>query len=98
MDTVTEDTRQLREDGYDLDADVRDGLVHLRIDGEWVAAPGADVERIMRYEGTSDPGDEMIVLGIHDPASGRRGVLLSAYGPDTDPDTAVCLRELLDGR
>lgn len=98
MDTVTDDTRLLQDEGYVLEADVRDGQVHLRVDGEWIPAPGADVERIMRYEGTSDPGDETIVLGVHDPASDRRGILVSAYGPNTDPDTAACLRGLLDHR
>ena len=95
MDTVTEDMQQLREQGFDLDADIRDGKVQFRVDGTWVPVAHAEVEEIRRYEGTSDPGDEMIVLGVHDRDSDRRGVLVAAYGPDTEPETADCLRQLL---
>lgn len=36
--------------------------------------------------GPSDPGDEMVVFGLLDPISGRRGVLASGFGPAADPD------------
>lgn len=97
-DTVTDATNRLRESGYDHEADVRDGRVKLRVDGDWTDTGEVDVEQIHRFEGTSDPADEMIVLGVHDHASDRRGVLVAAYGPDTEPDTADCLRALLDDR
>lgn len=97
-DTVTDSTKRLNEAGYDHEADVRDGQVKLRVDGEWVGTGRVDVEHIDRFEGTSDPGDEMIVLAVHDHDSGRRGILVAAYGPDTDADTADCLRALLDDR
>lgn len=97
-DTVTDSTQRLREAGYDHEADVRDGQVKMRVDGDWLETGKVDVEHIDRFEGTSDPGDEMIVLGVHDHDSGRRGILVAAYGPDTGPDTADCLRALLDDR
>ena len=97
-DTVVDATTQLRDAGYVHDADVRDGRVQLRIDGDWTVAEQVDVERIHRFEGTSDPGDEMIVLGVHDHGTGERGVLVAAYGADTDAETAQCLRALVDDR
>ncbi len=97
-DTVTAATQQLRDEGFEHDADVRDGNVQFRIDGQWTPTGTVDVEVIHRFEGPSDPGDEMIVLGVHDHASGQKGVLVAAYGADIDPETADCLRALLDDR
>ncbi|MEZ5137410.1 MAG: hypothetical protein R2711_01060 [Acidimicrobiales bacterium] len=43
------------------------------------------VEKLYRFEGPSDPGDEMVVFGLRDPISDRRGVLATGYGPAADP-------------
>ena len=32
------------------------------------------------------PGDEMVVFGLRDPETGRRGVLASAFGLAADPE------------
>ncbi len=97
-DTVSAATTALRDEGFEHEADVRGGAVVLRVDGDWTPTGTVDVERIHRFEGSSDPGDESIVLGVHDRASGRRGVLVAAYGPDMEQATADCLRRLLDDR
>ena len=44
------------------------------------------IERQFRFEGPSDPADEAIVLGLRCPRCGARGVLVSAFGPDADPE------------
>lgn len=85
-DTVTEAIAFLHDAGYDLDLQLVDGnLVH---DSACVTCRTEDavVERLFRFEGPSDPGDEMIVLGVRDPHTGRRGVVASAYGPAADPE------------
>lgn len=85
-DTVTDAIALLRRTGYEADFDLVDG--HLRADGGHRTCPvaDADVEQLFRFEGPSDPGDEMVVLGLLDPVSGLRGVLVSAFGPSADPD------------
>jgi hypothetical protein len=51
---------------------------------------GATVDHTFRFEGASDPGDEAIVLGVSCGQWGTKGVVVSAYGPDADPeDTAI---------
>jgi hypothetical protein len=40
---------------------------------------------VYRFEGPSDPGDMMIVLGLVDPVSHRRGTLAAPFGPAADP-------------
>jgi hypothetical protein len=84
-DTVTEALALLRDEGYDAPFRLHDG--HLWIEDEQVCAVAeARVERLFRFEGDSDPGDEMVVFGLVDPASGRRGSLASAFGPAADPE------------
>jgi pyridoxamine 5'-phosphate oxidase len=85
-DTVTDAITLLRRTGYDADFDVVAG--HLRVDGGHRTCPvaDADVEQLFRFEGPSDPGDEMVVIGLFDPVSGLRGVLVSAFGPSAEPD------------
>ena len=83
-DTVTEALDQLAHEGYVMEFQMVGG--HLRCDGASCAVTDIEVERVMRFEGASDPGDEMIVFGLHDPATGIRGRLASGFGPSADPD------------
>lgn len=92
-DTVTEAVALLRAEGYDVDYELRDG--HLRAQGcALCAVNDAIVERRYRFEGDSDPGDEMVVFGLRDPDTGTKGVLASAYGINADPALAEHLVEL----
>ena len=83
--TVTEALDALREAGYTVDYQLVDGA--LRADGGNAPCPidQAVVERFYRFEGPSDPGDQMIVFGVRDPVTGLRGSLAAAYGPAADP-------------
>ena len=84
-DTVVGALRLLREQGYDIEFQLIDG--HLRCDeGPACHAEDAVVEKLYRFEGQSDPRDEMIVFGLREPSTGRRGVLASGFGPAADPE------------
>ena len=83
--TVTEAVDMLRSLGYTAEFELVDG--RLRSDGgnSPCAVDEAIVERLYRFEGPSDPGDEMIVFGLFDPLSEVRGTLATAFGPSADP-------------
>jgi hypothetical protein len=85
-DTVVDAVALLKAEGYEVEFRLEDG--HLRCDDEERACPCSDavVERLYRFEGPSDPGDEMVVFALRDPVSGRRGVLASGFGPAADPE------------
>ena len=85
-ETVLDAVRELEALGYT-------DQLHLDASGVRCAACGAEhqPERIVvthtyRFEGESDPEDEAIVLGIECPACGIRGIVVSAYGPEADPE------------
>lgn len=93
LETVTEAMAFLAERGYSTDLVLAAGGVRETGSTE-VEAPGAcTIDFQFRFEGASDPGDEDIVLGVrlHD---GTKGVVVSAYGKDTDPEHADVLRAL----
>lgn len=93
-ETVTEALRILEADGYTGAFDVREGRVRCHACGDLHEANGAIVERIYRFEGMSDPDDEEIVFGLRCPVCGARGALVSAYGPNADPEELDALRIL----
>jgi hypothetical protein len=93
-DTVTEALQILARDGYTESFDVDNGVVRCHGCGGSHTAESAIVERIYRFEGMSDPGDEEIVFGLRCPACGARGTLVSAFGPLADPDELAALRIL----
>jgi len=90
-DTVTEAVELLATLGYVDD---------YRLGGSGIVADAMDeshpietavVDYTFRFEGPSDPGDEAIVLGVSCAEWGRKGVVVSAYGPDADPEEAALL-------
>jgi hypothetical protein len=85
-DTVVEALAQLRAEGYQATFQLVGGDLRCDLHDQLCAATDVVVERLYRFEGPSDPGDEMVVFGLRDPATGTRGTLASGYGPAADPD------------
>ena len=85
-ETVVDALRMLKADGYEIEFQLVDGALVCNADARACPASDVKVERLYRFEGPSDPGDEMIVFGLRDPESGRRGVLASAFGSAADPE------------
>lgn len=85
-DTVVDAMRLLRAEGYEIEFQLVDG--HLVCDRTDRPCPATDavVERLYRFEGPSDPGDEMVVFALRDPISGEQGILASAFGSSADPE------------
>lgn len=76
----------------------------LRPDGLRCAACGvehqtdrAEVLRVYRFEGPSDPDEEAVVYGLRCPGCGALGTLVSSFGPGADPGLADRL-VMLDAR
>ena len=85
-DTVTDALRLLRREGYEVEFQLIDGRLRCNEPATECLVNDAVVERLFRFEGNSDPGDEMIVFGLLDPATDTRGVLASGFGPAADPE------------
>jgi hypothetical protein len=84
-DTVTDAVALLRAEGYTDDVELDGGGFRCRSCGAGHRLEDGVVERMYRFEGPSDPGDEAIVLGVRCQSCGRHGILVSAFGPGADP-------------
>ena len=93
-DTVTEAVALLRAEGYAEDFDLNGARFTCPVCGAAHPLEQGVVEQIFRFEGDSDPGDEAIVLGVRCPGRPGKGVIVSAYGPDADPEHAALLAAL----
>jgi len=92
--TVTEAIELLRGLGYVDDFELVGNELRSEGGNAACAVDEAIVERLYRFEGPSDPGDEMIVFGLFDPTTGMRGTLASAFGSSADPELIGHLSDL----
>ena len=90
MDTVSDAIRRLQADGYTGNwYPTPDGTLRCDETGEETQLEELAVDEVLRFEGQSDPGDEMIVFALRAP-SGQRGIYSAAFGADTsEEDSAV---------
>jgi hypothetical protein len=96
-DTVTEAVALLESEGYTTDVVLEPGYYVCSGCEQRSPLADAQVEQMFRFEGESDPADEMIVLGLGCPQCDKKGILVSAFGPAADPEHAEALR-ILAGR
>lgn len=71
-------------------------VIHCNACSEKHAVQQLVIGQIFRFEGPTDPGDEAIVLGVSCPTCGAKGIVVSAYGPDADPELLALVRNLND--
>ena len=75
----------------------------FRARGEWLYAIDAGlalppkqlaVAELVRFEGDSDPQDELVLLALRSADGGVRGTWLVSYGPQMDAESDGLLRRL----
>lgn len=93
-DTVTEAMAFLAAQGYVDDFEIDSSGLSCADADTIHPLQGAVVDYTFRFEGPSDPADEAIVLGVTCPQWGRKGVVVSAYGPYADPEHIAVLNAL----
>ncbi len=88
-DTVTAAVQLLAAAGYAEDFVVIDHATPTCVNGHPHAS--LSVVETYRFEGDSDPGDESVVLGVLCADCGQRGIVVSAYGPNAEPQLIALL-------
>jgi hypothetical protein len=86
--TVLDAVNLLEADGYRAQFTVTADGIKCSACGREHMADRADVERVYRFEGPSDPDEEAVVYGLQCPACDARGTLVSGFGPGSDPQIA----------
>lgn len=95
-DTVSEAITHLAERGYTIDFE-------LMTDKECLACHRSSlylspeefiIDEIHRFEGVSDPGDEMIVYAISSEKNKVKGIVSNAFGIYSDPEVSKIVERL----
>lgn len=92
-ETVSEAVALLERDGYTAEFVLTDGVARCGVCHHEHSVGELIIERVYRFEGDSDPADEAIVIGVRCAECGSRGVVVSAFGPDADPELVHLVRQ-----
>ena len=95
-DTVTEATAGLTERGYTTDFElmVEKECLACRKTSLCLSPEEFEIDEIHRFEGDSDPGDEMIVYAISSNLHDIKGIVINGYGLYSDPMTYKIVERL----
>ncbi len=92
--TVTEAVSDLGKRGYNTNFNLT-GQYLSCADRDLHLSPGEfHIDETYRFEGETDPGDEMVVYAVSSESRGVRGVLVNAYGPYADGISAELVAKL----
>jgi hypothetical protein len=95
--TVLDAVNLLDAEGYAAQFILRPDGIRCTACGNPHSSDRADVLRVYRFEGPSDPDEEAVVYGLRCPVCGAGGTLVSSYGAGADPELADHL-VMLDAR
>lgn len=83
-ETVTQAVSGLAERGYTANFNLSAGYLSA-VDHEVNLDPHEfNIDEVHRFEGETDPGDEMVVYAISADSRGIKGVLVNAFGVYSD--------------
>ncbi|TYB76926.1 phosphoribosylpyrophosphate synthetase [Bizionia myxarmorum] len=95
-DTVTEAMSDLKKLGYTTDFSIltdQECLVCHQTSTE-LSADDFEIDDFYRFEGDSDPGDEMIVYAISSEKFKMKGIVVNAYGIYAENASSAIVKKL----
>lgn len=95
-DTVTEAIAELTKRGYTADFKLiteKECLVCHK-SSLYLSPEEFEIDEFYRFEGDSDPGDEMIVYAISSTHHDIKGIVVNAFGIYSDPITSKIVERL----
>ena len=98
METLREALDRLAGLGYDTEFFAREGKLACRGCDQPIAPEDAVIEDVVRFEGESDPDEELIVYAISSGPCDRKGTYTAGFGPEISTDDMAVVARLNDGR
>ncbi|WP_432410678.1 phosphoribosylpyrophosphate synthetase [Rasiella sp. SM2506] len=95
-DTVTEAMADLRKLGYTIDFSIlteKECLI-CHLTATELSPDDFEIDQFYRFEGDSDPGDEMIVYAISSNKDNLKGIVVNAYGMYADNASSAIVKKL----
>jgi hypothetical protein len=95
-DTVTEAIQGLKQRGYSLDINIHTEKECLVCHSRSLELSPDEfcIDEVHRFEGDSDPGDEMVVYAISSEAHQMKGIVVNAFGTYSNGTVAAIVKHL----
>ena len=95
-DTVTEAMADLKKMGYTIDFSILTAKECLicHITATELSPDDFEIDHFYRFEGDSDPGDQMIVYAISSTKNNLKGIVVNAYGIYADNESSAIVKKL----
>jgi|SRR5690606_40680322 len=95
-DTVSEAISDLQKQGYTVDFSImadKECLVCHKTTSE-LSPDDFEIDQFYRFEGNTDPGDEMIVYAISSTKNNLKGIVVNAFGIYADSTSSAVVKKL----
>jgi hypothetical protein len=92
--TLSEAVNSLQKLGYTYNFNVQDTVLYCNEHHLQLTPSEFNIDRVFRFEGETDPGDENILYAISAPERNIRGLLVNAYGPYNDSVSSEIVAKL----
>ena len=93
FDTLVEAINDLKARGYHHDFNVQEEVIECSHSGKRLSPHEFEITETYRFEGDSDPGDEMILYAIES-KDGSKGTLVNAFGLYADSISSDLVKKL----
>jgi hypothetical protein len=94
-DTLTEAMADLRQRGYTLDYNLVGAVARCVQVPEELQPTEVSIEEVYRFEGDSNPDDNMVLYALRSARTpNHRGLLVAAYGPYVETAAAEFIQQL----
>lgn len=95
-DTVSETINELAKRGYTTDFKIltEEECLICNLTNTQLSPDDFKIDETHRFEGDTDPGDEMIVHAISSTKYKMKGIIINGYGTYADPSTSRIVARL----
>lgn len=94
FETVTQAIGSLKKEGYILDFNLKGECLVCEHNNTELSPAEFEIDTVFRFEGETDPGDEMILFAVSSAKFHVKGLLLNAYGMYADSASNVMISKL----
>ena len=93
LESLSSAIARLEAKGFRHSLRARRGALRIIETDETLDPEALQIEEIVRFEGESDPDDEIVIYALNDAGRGARGTYVVTYGTYVDPlDAEMLLR------
>ena len=98
LESLAHAITRLEERGFRHSLRARGGELRTVGSGESIAPEDLEIDEIVRFEGETDPAEEMALFALRGPDGAPFGTYSSMYGPATLPEDVAVVRRLRGAR